>query len=77
MCSDPLDPGGEVRGCSVGCTIVMSDMSPFRAVAALNVRREFPELKNAFASGCVLGAAGSSCFFFVVFSSNAHGLLQV
>ena len=29
MCSDPLDPDGEVRGCSVGCTITMSDVSPF------------------------------------------------
>ena len=25
MCSDTLDPGGEVRGCSMGCTIAMSD----------------------------------------------------
>ena len=29
MCSDPVDHGGEVRGCSVGCTIAMSDVSPF------------------------------------------------
>ena len=28
MCSDPLDPGGEKRGCSLGCTLGMSDISP-------------------------------------------------
>ena len=28
-------------------------------------------------SWCVLGAAGFRAFFFVFFSSNAHGLLQV
>ena len=46
MCSDPLDPGGEVRGCSVGCTLCMSDISPLRVAAALNVHRGFPELKK-------------------------------
>ena len=51
MCSDPLDPGGEVRDCSVGCTLGMSDVSPFRAAAALDVHTEFPELKNAFSRG--------------------------
>ena len=29
MCSDPVYPGGEVRRYSVGCTIAMSDVSPF------------------------------------------------
>ena len=29
MCSDTLDPGGEVRGCSADCPIAMSDVSPF------------------------------------------------
>ena len=29
MCSDLVDPGGEVLRCSVGCTIAMSDVSPF------------------------------------------------
>ena len=33
MCSDPLDPGGEVRGCSAGCTLGMSDISPLAFVA--------------------------------------------
>ena len=40
MCSDPLDPGREVRGCSAGCTLGMSDISPFRVAAALNVHRQ-------------------------------------
>ena len=31
----PLDPGGEVRGCSVSCTIAMSDISPLVFIAAL------------------------------------------
>ena len=34
MCSDPVDPGGEVRGCSVGCILGMSDVSPFAFIAA-------------------------------------------
>ena len=58
MCSDPFDPGREVRGCSVGCTLGMSDVSPFRAAAALDVHTEFPEeKKNIFKRVC-FGAAG-------------------
>ena len=34
MCSDTLNPGGEVRGCSVGCMLGMSDVSPFMFIAA-------------------------------------------
>ena len=38
----------------------------------------FYDEKHAFSSGCVLGAARVRIFlFFYVFSSNAHGLLQV
>ena len=48
MCFDPLDPGGEVRGCSVGDTLDMSNTSPFRVAAALHVYREFTVLKNEF-----------------------------
>ena len=32
MCSDPVDPGGEVRGCSLGCTIAMSNVSPLEFI---------------------------------------------
>ena len=48
MCSDPLDPGGEVRGCSAGWTLGMSDVLPFGAAAAFDVQKEFPELKVCF-----------------------------
>ena len=34
MCSDTVNPGGEVRGCSVGCLLGMSDVSPFVFIAA-------------------------------------------
>ena len=29
MCCDPVDPGGEVRGCFAGCAIAVSGVSPF------------------------------------------------
>ena len=34
MCSDPLDPGGEVHGCSVGCTLGSSDVLPLVFIVA-------------------------------------------
>ena len=37
MCSDSLDPDGEVRGCSVGCTIGVSDISASRVLQSRNV----------------------------------------
>ena len=46
MCSDPLDPGAEERGCSVGCILGMSDVSPFRAFAPLDAHTEFPKQKK-------------------------------
>ena len=58
MCSDPLDPGEDVRGCSVGCTLGMSGISPSRVAAAFNVHLEFPELKkNHFQAGVLWGVA--------------------
>ena len=62
MCSDPLDPGGEVRGCSVGCTLVMSDALPFRAAAALDVHTVFPELKNCIFKRVCFGCGEISPF---------------
>ena len=58
MCSDPLDPGGEVRGCSVGCTLGMSDISHFCVTAASNVHREFPELKECICKPVWFGCGG-------------------
>ena len=34
MCSDTLDPGGEVRACSVGLTVGMSDTALFVFIPA-------------------------------------------
>ena len=33
MCSGTLNPGGEVRECSVGCRLGMPDVSPFVFIA--------------------------------------------
>ena len=62
MCSDPLDSGGEVRGCSVGCTLGMLDVLPFRGAAALDVQKEFPELKNCIIKRVCFGCGGISPF---------------
>ena len=42
LCSDTLDPDGEVRGCSAGCTIAMSDVCPFVSVQLAGAYKEFP-----------------------------------
>ena len=42
MCSDPVNPGGEVRGCSVACELGMSDVLPFVRVQPAGPYREFP-----------------------------------
>ena len=54
MCSDPLDPGGEVRGCSVGCTLGMLDVLPLGAAAALDVHTYgVSRTKKIHFQGCV------------------------
>ena len=77
MCSDPLDPGGEVRGSSVGCTIGMSDILAIRVAAALDLHRGLLELKICILRQVCFGCGGISFFLFRFVSSNAHGLLQV
>ena len=62
MCSDPLDPGGEVRGCFVGCTLGMLDISPSRVPAACRSIWSFQHLKNAFFTRVCVGCGGISCF---------------
>ena len=62
MCSEPLDPGGEVRACSVRCTLRMSDMSHFRVPAACRSIWSFQHLKNAFFTRVCVGCGGISCF---------------
>ena len=47
MCSDTLNPGGDVRGCCVGCILGMSDVSPFVFIAAATGYTGFyKKLKN-------------------------------
>ena len=57
MCSDPLDPDGEVRECSVGCTIGVWDMAPLVLIKTAGRYTGFLGLKSAFSSGGVVGAA--------------------
>ena len=42
MCSDTINPGGEVRGCCVGCILGRSDVSRFVWVQLAGPYREFP-----------------------------------
>ena len=48
MCSDTLNPGGEARGCSVGCLLGMPEISPFVFIAAASRYTGFLELKKSF-----------------------------
>ena len=54
----------DVEACgSVGCTLGMSDVSPFRAAAALDVHTEFPEEKKKhFQAGVFWGGRISGNF---------------
>ena len=55
MCFDPLDPGRGVRGCSVGCTLAMSDISHLVLLQLVQVDKEFPEQKKCILKRDVLG----------------------
>ena len=58
MCFDPVDPGGKVRGCSVGWPLGMLDVLPFGAASALGRAKGVSRnKKNAFSGGCFFGAA--------------------
>ena len=46
MCSDTLDPAGEVRGRSVGCVLGMPGISPSVFIAAASKYMVFLELKK-------------------------------
>ena len=63
MCSDTLNPGGEVRGCCGGCILGMPEISPFVFIAAGSRYMGFLELKNCFFKRGCLGCDGISCFF--------------
>ena len=59
MCSDLLDPDGDVRGCSVGCTEGVWDIAPLVLIIAAGRCIGFPRTKKLFFSsrGVVRGAA--------------------
>ena len=60
MCSDTVNAGGEVRGCSVGCMLGMSDKSPCVFIAAATRYMGFREIKKCF---CKRGCFGCSEVF--------------
>ena len=77
ICFDPINPGGKVLGCFVGCTLGTSDISPFFGVAAaFNVHREFSELNKCIFKRVRYRCGGIS-FLSFVFSSNTNDLLRV
>ena len=53
MCSDTLNPGGEVRGFYVGCILDMPEISSLALIAAATRYMGFLELKKCFLKrGC-------------------------
>ena len=63
MCSDTLNPGGEVRGCCVGCILDMPEISPFVFIAEATRYMGFLELTKCFFKRRCFGCGGISCFF--------------
>ena len=63
MCSDTRNPGGEERGCSVGCMLGMPEISPFMFIAASTRYIGFLELKKCFFKRGGLGAAEFRVFW--------------
>ena len=58
MCADTLNPGGEVRGCSVSCILGMPAISPFVFIAAVGSYMGFLELKKGFFKRGCFGRRG-------------------
>ena len=56
MCSDTLNPAGDVEICSVSCILGMPEISPFVFIEAARRYMGFLELKKCFSSGGVLDA---------------------
>ena len=48
MCSDTVNPGGEVRGCSVGCILGMPEVSHFVFIVEPSRYMGFLELNKCF-----------------------------
>ena len=55
MCSDPVDPGGEVRSCYVGCRIGIWDIAPLVVIVAAGRYTGFLEQKKCFFKRGVVG----------------------
>ena len=64
MRSDPLDPDGEMLGCSVGYTIGVSDISASRVLQPRNVPSGVSITKKMnFQAGVLHEVRRYSCFF--------------
>ena len=75
MRSDPLDPDGEMLGCSVGYTIGVSDISASRVLQSRNVPSVVSRtIKTQFSSGGVVRSAANLRVFF---TSDKHDRRQV
>ena len=63
ICSDTLNPGGDVQICSVGCILGMPEISPFVFIVTASRYMGFPELKKCFFKRGCFGCGGISHFF--------------
>ena len=62
MCSDTINPGGEVQICSVGCILGIPEIPPFVFNVAASKYMGFLELNKCFfKKGCF--RCGGICFF--------------
>ena len=81
MCSDPLDPGGEVRGSFEGCTIGMWDIAPLVFIVPAGRYIGCLELKMFFKRGCF--RCGGIFWYsdwhkiVILFSATLHVILKV
>ena len=71
MCSDTLNPGGEVQICSVGCILGMPEIPSFLFIVAARRYMGFEELKKRFLKRGRFGCGGISCFFLFRTSTTA------
>ena len=63
MCPDPVHPGREVRGCSVGCILGVSDVSPAVFIVAANEVHGISKIFFFFFKPGCFGWDEFSCFF--------------
>ena len=71
MCSDTFNPGGEVRGCCVGCILGMPDISPFVFIAASYQLHGISRTKQMFFQAGVFRVRRN----FLVFCSDWHEIV--